>query len=263
MENTYLIYAHINKVNGKIYVGQTKLSVTERWGLNGQRYKRCSKIENAINKYGWDNFEHIVVMENLSKEMADIIEQQLILKYDTIKNGYNLTSGGSKEFNRSKESLKKYREAKLGNKNPFYGKKHPKELKEKIRESSIGKHSKRVINLNTKIIYNSLQDASTDTGEPIPTISTHCMNNTKIINIRWMLYEKYLETSNEELFELMYKKNNRSKSVINLDTYIIYESATKAEIETSINSTLICRHCKNIVKNPRWMYHNDYLNMAS
>ena len=59
MENNYTIYCHLNKINNKRYIGQTKQSVYKRWGKNGSEYTRkCpdTLIARAINKYGWDNF---------------------------------------------------------------------------------------------------------------------------------------------------------------------------------------------------------------
>ena len=51
----YTVYKHINKLNGKVYVGQTSLGVNDRW-KNGKGYKN-GIFRNAIKKYGWDNFE--------------------------------------------------------------------------------------------------------------------------------------------------------------------------------------------------------------
>ena len=78
----YKIYVHINKINGKIYIGQTcRKNVKARYGKNGIQYQKCPRFWNAIQKYGWDNFEHIVLIENLTQEIADIVEVELIEKY--------------------------------------------------------------------------------------------------------------------------------------------------------------------------------------
>ena len=61
---------------------------------------------NAIKKYGWDNFEHIILFENLTKEDADFRERQFIEIYDSIRSGYNLKTGGSRG-ELSEESLAK------------------------------------------------------------------------------------------------------------------------------------------------------------
>ena len=93
----YKIYVHINKTNGKIYIGQTKFdNLNRRWNTDGSGYKTNKHFWNSIQKYGWDNFEHIVLFENLSLEEANLIEEELIKKYDSTNpnKGYNLRFGG-------------------------------------------------------------------------------------------------------------------------------------------------------------------------
>lgn len=94
--NDYKIYAHINKINGKIYIGQTKQSLKERWGSDGRRYKG-QVFYNAIQKYGWNNFEHILILDNLTQEQANHYEKIFIKKYNTTNRnfGYNITDGGN------------------------------------------------------------------------------------------------------------------------------------------------------------------------
>lgn len=95
MENGYCIYYHKNKINNKIYIGLTK-NIKNRWVSNGKGYKGCVIFWNAICKYGWDNFEHSILIENLSLEEATIIEKYLIKKYNTTdkRYGYNMSNGG-------------------------------------------------------------------------------------------------------------------------------------------------------------------------
>lgn len=68
MENNYSVYMHIFP-NGKRYIGITSNEVNRRWE-KGSGYKKQAKMKNAINKYGWENIEHIVLLCNLSKEEA-------------------------------------------------------------------------------------------------------------------------------------------------------------------------------------------------
>lgn len=82
--------------NNKLYIGMSK-DIAKRWSANGGQYKSCNFFWKAIVKYGWSNFEHVVVVDNLSKDIAEIVEKELIKKYNTQnKNfGYNLASGGT------------------------------------------------------------------------------------------------------------------------------------------------------------------------
>ena len=95
----YYFYLHRNKVNNKVYIGETyQKNPNDRW-KNGKAYKPCINFYNAIQKYGWDNFEHIILLEgNYSYEEACQIENDLIEKYQSRnpKYGYNINKGGYK-----------------------------------------------------------------------------------------------------------------------------------------------------------------------
>lgn len=93
----YIVYCHTNKINNKKYIGQTCRSLEIRSGKNGRYYKNCIAFYNAIKKYGWNNFEHEVLFENLTKEAADRIEKILIQTFKTQDHqyGYNIQNGGT------------------------------------------------------------------------------------------------------------------------------------------------------------------------
>ena len=69
MDN-YKVYIHTNTINGKKYVGLTKQECKERWRHDGLGYQQQKKFFNAILKYGWNNFQHDIVAENLTAEEA-------------------------------------------------------------------------------------------------------------------------------------------------------------------------------------------------
>lgn len=79
MDNIYTVYIHFNKINNKRYIGITKQKPSERWGTDGRRYKKSNPFfYNAIIKYGWNSFEHIIYKTNLSKDDACNLEIELI-----------------------------------------------------------------------------------------------------------------------------------------------------------------------------------------
>lgn len=93
-KNNYCVYIHINKINCKKYIGISS-DVAKRWSNKGKNYYD-QVFGLAIQKYGWDNFEHKIIKENISKEEACKLEQDLIKKYNTRNKefGYNRSDGG-------------------------------------------------------------------------------------------------------------------------------------------------------------------------
>lgn len=89
------MYRHTNRVNGKVYIGMTSKRPKDRW-QNGNGYSGQSLFWNAIQKYGWDAFDHEVLHEGLSKSEAEHMERELILHYRSNERdfGYNMADGG-------------------------------------------------------------------------------------------------------------------------------------------------------------------------
>lgn len=106
---SFVVYVH-RSPNGKIYVGITSRPTVERWGSSGQGYRENKHFWAAIQKYGWNNFEHKIVASNLSLEEACSLEIELISEYNSIdpEFGYNQTTGGnfSKPSNEVREVLR-------------------------------------------------------------------------------------------------------------------------------------------------------------
>lgn len=101
MKNFY-VYMHTNKENNKAYVGITsRINPEYRW-RKGDGYITQTKFYRAIQKYGWENFEHVIIAANLSKTDAVLLEKQLIRQYDTINNGYNVDEGGNANTQKKK-----------------------------------------------------------------------------------------------------------------------------------------------------------------
>lgn len=97
MSNNYKVYCLTNKINGKKYIGITKQEIEKRW-RNGRGYKKTTRIAMAIKKYGWDNFDKKILYSDLDNKKASDMEIFYINKYNTIENGYNVQSGGFKDY---------------------------------------------------------------------------------------------------------------------------------------------------------------------
>lgn len=148
---TGFIYIIRNNINNKLYVGK---STYKNLSYLINRYKKELKyrptkrlIIRAIKKYGINNFNFKIEIDNIcDTNELNILEKFYIKKYKTnnSKLGYNLTIGGdgTNGFVWNKKSKlklsKKVSDGRyLGSKNPFYGKTHSEETRNKIIESNI------------------------------------------------------------------------------------------------------------------------------
>lgn len=164
VRNMYgLIYKFTNKINGKIYVGQTKETLQERVRRH-KKDKSPTKFLNALRFYGIQNFNIEKIDDANSIEELNNKEIFWIKKLKTFgKNGYNLTKGGKgtsgyKVSIKTKQKIsKKVKEYLKLNGHPLKGVKRTFEQKEKQRISmSKKKYLVTYPNGNKKIITNLL-----------------------------------------------------------------------------------------------------------
>ena len=194
----YIIYLHKNKINHKCYVGQTCQKPEQRWGRNGQGYHQQSYFYRAIQKYGWDNFEHIILETDIDETRVDERECFWAGYYHALapegyclsigKNSVTMQSQNSFE-NRSKASKKKwqstdYREKVVQGRKEMWST-SSKELQDKMlanldRSGAGGKaRSKKVECVETHMIYNSTREAERLTGVNHCNISQVCTGKRK------------------------------------------------------------------------------------
>lgn len=202
------LYVHINKTNGKKYFGITSQKPRQRWN-KGEKYKRGqSYLYNAIQKYGWDGFYHIVIFQNLDRFMACELEKYFIDKYKTTngKYGYNQTLGGDHFFASD-------------------------ELKLKLRHCNTTKKS--CICLETKQIFESCKEAARQLKADKSAINSLCLNkphNKTFKGLHFMFLEDYNKATKQEIetklrdTQIFWNK----KEVICLETKQIFESANEA-----------------------------------
>ena len=109
MENNYSVYQHVTP-DGMYYFGQTQ-NVEKRWSNNGSLYKGTA-LQPYIEKYGWDNIQHIVLFKDQTKENALWIEDFLITtaREDGVCINKNRSGNISKEEGYKQQIFKQYYE---------------------------------------------------------------------------------------------------------------------------------------------------------
>jgi group I intron endonuclease len=145
------IYKITNCVNNKIYIGQT--SKTFKYLL--QRYNRevvtgvNRAVIHAIKKYGRANFK-IEILEQCPVDKLNEKEMGYIaINNSETPSGYNITKGGDGTYGykRSPTSIAKQiaiQKIKFkGSGNPFFGRKHTEQTRNKIIESNRRRGEKR------------------------------------------------------------------------------------------------------------------------
>ena len=262
IERYGVIYVIRNKVNNKVYIGQTVNNFHRRYGSNLLKNTHNQHLKNSIQKYGIENFEIDEEFDiAYSKEELDKLECLYIDIYDSINNGYNNQTGGSngkhteetkqkiseanKGKKRSEETKKKISESlkgKYGGENsPMYGKHHSEETKQKISEANKGKMSGEN---NPNYGNHKLR------GENNPMFGKHHTEEAKkkmIANHKGLTGKHHSEEYKKKMSDLHSGKNNPSaKKVICITTGKIFntikEGAEYYNIKSSGSISSCCKH---------------------
>lgn len=204
-----IIYKATNKVNGKIYIGQTVRPLDERIG---EHKRHCNTVlGKAIAKYGIDNIYFETIDHAESIEELNEKERYWIKFYDCLEpKGYNLCYGGDntlgyhhRESAKRKMSVSK-KKLYVGEGNPFYGKKHSAEARAKMSAARKGRpltedwkakvaakvKRAKVKNLDTGEVFTSIQEAADKYGITATHISRVCRGKRKSCGgYRWEYYQ--------------------------------------------------------------------------
>ena len=189
------IYVITNKLNGKIYIGQTINSVETRFKEHCRKHNTL--IDRTIHKYGKENFMFEILDTAETLEQLNELERYYISLSDSTNRdvGYNLCKGGNNTsgYTHRKESREKMSVSRkglfVGTKNPFYGKHHSEEQilkwkadrKGRVLTEEWKKHLSdtspfkvRVKCLTTGEYFGSIKEASLKYGIPSTHISRVC-----------------------------------------------------------------------------------------
>ena len=127
-EEKMFIYKITNKINGKMYIGQTIRPIQDRWKRHiSDSTKLDTHFARALREYGPDNFVVEQIDTAATQEELTQKEYYWISYYDAIHQGYNETDdnckcGGNTYKNKTDDELQiiknKISQSKLGGNNP-------------------------------------------------------------------------------------------------------------------------------------------------
>lgn len=223
-DRPWCVYIHRNKINNKAYIGITSQNPKDRWGSNGYRYREEDHqvFYRAIQKYGWDNFEHIIWANGLTEKEAKHCEKLLIAlfktnctKYRTPELGYNMTDGGDgiighifTEESKRKMSMSQKRRFQNPKNHPMYGKHFTEEQKVAMSDARkgmcIGKNNPNYDNCKSVIQlskdngfikeYRNVKEAEIATGifaTQIYSVCIHKPHYNTAGGFKWLYKEEY------------------------------------------------------------------------
>lgn len=158
----------INRIKNTI-IKQNKSKDPEYWKQWSEKYKG-EKNPNYGNKWSDEQKKR---NSNKLKEYYKIHKSYRCGKT-------NIELFGSKKAKEISKKISEFAKTRVGNKNPFYGKTHSDETKEKIRNARIGKSpsNTKKIQINNKT-YSSLMEASKQLNISVPTIHYRINSSNK------------------------------------------------------------------------------------
>lgn len=225
---SWLIYKHTNRINGKVYIGQSKYTwkkINDRW-QSGRGYGISTRIGLAIKKYGWENFSHDLIEEGIeTQELANEREIYWIREYNSYAEGYNSTFGGKSVSNELCFKLKVY----CLETNESY---------ESVMDAS------HKLNISYYFIQRQLT-----TGHYYPKDKyKFCLESEK-------------DSFNPVFYEIKYDFTSIKKNVICVETNEIFDSITECSMKTGITTQNLSQNCcKNHrkAKGKHYAYLEEY-----
>jgi len=130
----FYVYKITCGINGKSYIGVTN-NLVRRYKQHIRGQSHAVALISAIKKYGYDNFNYIIIETFQDAISAGLVEKECIISHNTISpDGYNLAIGAPFTIYAgvfSETTKRKQSESQKGNKNHL-GKKHTEETKQKL-----------------------------------------------------------------------------------------------------------------------------------
>ena len=265
----WCIYMHKNTINGKVYIGQTCQQPQKRWGNGLSQYRHNKYFYSAIEKYGWENFNHIILINNLkTAEEANFWQDYFINFYDSRnrQKGYNLMKGGQTSPFVELWKNKEFKQKQSKRQSIF--------MKQRMRDPK----NKEFLKQQSKLYWENNIEAKKKQSQVMSNRAKELWKNEKYREAQSQRFKQYLRTHKEE--QKIHSRNNALKNwqnkeyrekickkVKNIETGLIFESAAAAArwcglADRSSITKHLTQHTKSAGKHPdlkiplHWEYFN-------
>jgi group I intron endonuclease len=256
VNNNYKVYKHTNTINGKIYIGITQQDLENRF-KSGSAYKGNKHFYAAIKKYGWKNFLHEAIEENLTQTEALSKETFYIinLKANNPLFGYNKTTGGESVILNA-EIKEQYRERFSNLSKAKKGIPLSEETKRKISESNLGKKfpgrgAGKVLSDEAKLKISKANSGKKRTTEAI--------EKNRSAHLGKKLDKNHKNKISKSMTSVKGKKIVGINILTNEKTQIFNSVEEAAKYFNLVNSSCITNACKGRTKSSAghiWFYVN-------
>lgn len=255
-DKKYYVYMYTSP-SEKHYVGRTYQPKAQRAHKDGSGYKTCTAFWNAIQKYGWENFEYEVLETNISADCIDERENYWINFYHSSvdENGYNLLKPFNTRKTATADTRRRLSEAHSGENCYWYGKHRP--FPKWALEKAIEINNKPVMQFDLDGNYIQTFASRKEAAESVnrdPTQISECCKT----NGRSCAGYQWCDVGDDEKIMPYINKHETVGAVAQIlnNTIInVFKNARRAAEETGINATTIykCIKQRTIGKGFYWV----------
>ncbi len=258
------IYKIENKINGKVYIGQS-VNIKKRWKEHKYLSNNISLTQvlyKAIRKYGLENFEFDIICECNKNDLNDleikyIKEFNSYIKWEN-NNGYNMTAGGEgiKGYKLSKKMKEHLRIINTG-------KKHSDETKLKIRNILINNNvnCKKVV--CNEIVFKSIKECAIYFNDKPTNIYAYLQKSVMPKNYYDLKLRYFNDEFNGEIQSIKTGLNHHNTKKIIIDDKL-FNTIEDCSIYCNINKKTLKGYLNKQDPIPFYLYKRGlrYLNEA-
>lgn len=257
------IYAIINIVNGKIYIGATR-NIEGRYLEHTKRLRERAHsnelLQSDYDLYGDWNFRFKVLATCEEEELGNL-EIEYIIKNDSVRYGYNKTLGGEGFGVSSLKIAQSINPTITSHDSEWLLEKKSKKTKSFGWVKGKNPKAKKVVCLNTGEHFDCIADAAEKYGVNYICIVQCCTHrnigvysergNCKSEKLVWRYEKEYNKLSQQEVDKIVYEVNNverEGRKVRCVNTGEVFISAQSASRKYNVDNSGILKVCKGRLK---------------